>query len=179
MIVHPSQRWSRGLSKTHSGGDWTTSFLISFQDPSFSDTLFNQLFINPPADTPPGTSDEHLTVVRTLMNTRPEGAVIVTTPQELALATIRKEINFCHKMRLPILGVVKNMDGFVCPCCEVRMRWSYWQRRREYICHITTAGEIRHFQCWRHTPVNIRLRSTTAGFHSPWSCGVHWCVVHV
>lgn len=69
--------------------------------------------------TPPGTSDEHLTVVKSLMNARPEGAIIVTTPQEMALATIRKEINFCHKMKLKILGVVENMSGFVCPCCQV------------------------------------------------------------
>nr|QZX63196.1 cytosolic Fe-S cluster assembly factor NUBP2-like protein [Halisarca dujardinii] len=69
-------------------------------------------------DTPPGTSDEHLTVVKTLMNARPEGAIIVTTPQEVALATIRKEINFCRKVNLNIIGVLENMSGFVCPCCK-------------------------------------------------------------
>lgn len=69
-------------------------------------------------DTPPGTSDEHLTVVKALMNARPEGAVIVTTPQDVALATIKKEINFCRKMKLEIIGIVENMSGFVCPCCK-------------------------------------------------------------
>ena len=69
--------------------------------------------------TPPGTSDEHLTVVKALMNARPEGAIIVTTPQEMALTTIRKEINFCRKMNLKILGIVENMSGYMCPCCQV------------------------------------------------------------
>ena len=73
----------------------------------------------PLTHTPPGTSDEHLTVVKSLMNAQPEGAIIVTTPQEMALATIRKEINFCRKMKIEILGIVENMSGFVCPCCKV------------------------------------------------------------
>ena len=70
-------------------------------------------------DTPPGTSDEHLTVVKALKNVNPDGAVVVTTPQEVALATIRKELNFCRKMDLTVLGIVENMSGFVCPYCQV------------------------------------------------------------
>jgi len=73
------------------------------------------------AHTPPGTSDEHLTVVKTLLNSRPEGAILVTTPQDVAMATIRKEIKFCHKMNLNIIGIVENMSTFVCPCCQVRV----------------------------------------------------------
>ncbi|ELR20625.1 Nucleotide binding protein 1like protein, putative [Acanthamoeba castellanii str. Neff] len=72
-------------------------------------------------DTPPGTSDEHLTVLAALKATqdaRPDGAVIVTTPQEVSLLTIRKELKFCKKMGLPVLGLVENMSGFVCPCCN-------------------------------------------------------------
>ena len=71
-------------------------------------------------DTPPGTSDEHLTVVKVLKNVNPDGAIIVSTSQMVALATVRKEITFCRKMGLKILGVVENMSGFVCPCCQVR-----------------------------------------------------------
>lgn len=71
-------------------------------------------------DTPPGTSDEHLTILKVLRNTRPDGAVIVTTPQTVAMDTIYKEIDFCKKMKLPIIGLVENMSGFVCPCCQVR-----------------------------------------------------------
>lgn len=47
----------------------------------------------------------------------PSGAVIVTTPQAVATADVRKEINFCKKVGIDILGVVENMSGFVCPHC--------------------------------------------------------------
>ena len=46
------------------------------------------------------------------------GAVVVTTPQEVALADVRKEINFCKKTKTPVLGVIENMSGFVCPNCK-------------------------------------------------------------
>ena len=68
-------------------------------------------------DTPPGTSDEHISVIQYLEKTNMLGAVIVTTPQEVALADVRKEINFCQKTRTRVLGVVENMSGFVCPNC--------------------------------------------------------------
>jgi len=71
-------------------------------------------------DTPPGTSDEHLSIVAALKRTKPDGAILVTTPQEVSLEIIRKEISFCKKMKLPILGIVENMSGFVCPCCGER-----------------------------------------------------------
>lgn len=70
-------------------------------------------------DTPPGTSDEHLSIVNYLKESRPDGAVIVTTPQEVSLLDVRKEINFCKKVNIPIIGVVENMSGFVCPKCKV------------------------------------------------------------
>ncbi|XP_015927072.1 cytosolic Fe-S cluster assembly factor nubp1 [Parasteatoda tepidariorum] len=70
-------------------------------------------------DTPPGTSDEHLSIVKYLQGTNLNGAVIVTTPQEASLLDVRKEINFCQKVDLPILGVVENMSIFVCPKCKV------------------------------------------------------------
>ncbi|XP_063082581.1 cytosolic Fe-S cluster assembly factor NUBP1 isoform X2 [Cavia porcellus] len=69
-------------------------------------------------DTPPGTSDEHLSVVQYLAAAHIDGAVIITTPQEISLQDVRKEINFCHKVKLPIIGVVENMSGFVCPKCK-------------------------------------------------------------
>jgi len=68
-------------------------------------------------DTPPGTSDEHITIMEKLRNQQPDGAVLVTTPQAVALADVRKELNFCRKVGIPILGVVENMSGFVCPHC--------------------------------------------------------------
>ncbi|GAA5971337.1 hypothetical protein JCM21900_002402 [Sporobolomyces salmonicolor] len=69
-------------------------------------------------DTPPGTSDEHLSVVQYLAAAGGvDGAVIVTTPQEVALQDVRKELDFCRKVGVPVLGVVENMAGFVCPSC--------------------------------------------------------------
>lgn len=69
-------------------------------------------------DTPPGTSDEHIAIAEELRFAQPlDGAIIVTTPQQVATADVRKEINFCRKAAFPILGVVENMAGFVCPFC--------------------------------------------------------------
>jgi len=69
-------------------------------------------------DSPPGTGDEPLSVVQLLENA--DGAIIVTTPQEVALSDVRKCINFCHNLKLPVLGVLENMSGFVCPKCGER-----------------------------------------------------------
>ncbi|XP_077979990.1 cytosolic Fe-S cluster assembly factor nubp1-A-like [Glandiceps talaboti] len=69
-------------------------------------------------DTPPGTSDEHLSIVQYLSATNVDGAVVITTPQEVSLQDVRKEINFCRKVKLPVIGVVENMSGFVCPKCK-------------------------------------------------------------
>lgn len=71
-------------------------------------------------DAPPGTSDEHISIAQYLKQSNVDGAVIVTTPQEVALMDVRKEINFCKKVKIPILGVVENMAGFVCPCCKTK-----------------------------------------------------------
>ena len=68
-------------------------------------------------DTPPGTSDEHLSIVTYLQDAKVDGAVIVTTPQEVSLMDVRKEINFCRKVGLPVLGVIENMSGYACPKC--------------------------------------------------------------
>jgi len=69
-------------------------------------------------DTPPGTSDEHISLVQYLKETKIDGAVIITTPQQVSLLDVRKEIDFCRKVDLPIIGVVENMSGFVCPNCK-------------------------------------------------------------
>jgi Mrp family chromosome partitioning ATPase len=69
-------------------------------------------------DTPPGTSDEHLSVTTYMKEVGIDGALIVTTPQEVALLDVRKEIDFCRKANIKILGLVENMSGFVCPSCK-------------------------------------------------------------
>eukprot|EP01097_Dermamoeba_algensis_P008101 TRINITY_DN5269_c0_g1_i1.p1 TRINITY_DN5269_c0_g1~~TRINITY_DN5269_c0_g1_i1.p1 ORF type:complete len:338 (+),score=76.32 TRINITY_DN5269_c0_g1_i1:1-1014(+) len=68
-------------------------------------------------DTPPGTSDEHLSIAQYLGAAGVDGAIIITTPQEISLLDVRKEINFCKKVKIPVIGVVENMSGFVCPKC--------------------------------------------------------------
>jgi Mrp family chromosome partitioning ATPase/predicted Fe-Mo cluster-binding NifX family protein len=67
-------------------------------------------------DSPPGTGDEPLSIIQML--DKPDGAVIVTTPQQVALADVRKGISFCRSLSLPVLGVIENMSGFVCPQCN-------------------------------------------------------------
>ena len=88
-------------------------------------------------DTPPGTSDEHIALAETLLSattttntnttgtdlhddpSKPTlaGAVVVTTPQAVSVSDVKKELNFCRKTAIPVLGVVENMAGFVCECC--------------------------------------------------------------
>jgi Mrp family chromosome partitioning ATPase len=65
-------------------------------------------------DSPPGTGDEPLTVAQTIPDAK---ALIVTTPQEISLADVRKSINFCRKVKMEILGMVENMSGLTCPYC--------------------------------------------------------------
>jgi ATP-binding protein involved in chromosome partitioning len=66
-------------------------------------------------DLPPGTGDIQLTLVQTIPLT---GAVIVTTPQDVALADARKAVRMFEKVHVPVLGVVENMSYFVCPACH-------------------------------------------------------------
>lgn len=65
-------------------------------------------------DSPPGTGDEPLTVAQTIPDAQ---ALIVTTPQEISLADVRKSINFCRQVHMEILGLVENMSGLTCPHC--------------------------------------------------------------
>lgn len=66
-------------------------------------------------DAPPGTGDEPLTVCQLIPEL--DGAVIVTTPQKVAAADVRKSISFCREIEVPVLGVIENMSGFACPKC--------------------------------------------------------------
>lgn len=66
-------------------------------------------------DSPPGTGDEPLSVVQTIPDAK---AIIVTTPQEVALADVRKSINFCKTVKMEIVGLIENMSGLTCPHCN-------------------------------------------------------------
>jgi ATP-binding protein involved in chromosome partitioning len=65
-------------------------------------------------DSPPGTGDEPLTVAQVIPDAK---ALLVTTPQEISVADVRKSIDFCRKVNMAILGVVENMSGLQCPHC--------------------------------------------------------------
>jgi len=66
-------------------------------------------------DLPPGTGDEPLSIAQLIPS--PDGAVIVTTPQDVALLSVRKSINFAKAVNLPVLGIIENMSGMNCPHC--------------------------------------------------------------
>ncbi|MEA1904950.1 MAG: Mrp/NBP35 family ATP-binding protein [Candidatus Hadarchaeota archaeon] len=66
-------------------------------------------------DLPPGTGDEPLSIAQLIPD--PDGTVIVTTPQDVALLTIRRAVNFAREVNLSVLGLIENMSGFVCPHC--------------------------------------------------------------
>jgi len=67
-------------------------------------------------DLPPGTGDEALTIAQLAPNLR--GAVIVTTPQDVATLDARKSVKFIQKLEVPVLGVIENMSGMICPHCQ-------------------------------------------------------------
>jgi len=67
-------------------------------------------------DLPPGTGDEPLSIVQLIPDI--DGAVIVTTPQDVALVSVRKSINFVKKMNVNVIGIIENMSGFNCPHCN-------------------------------------------------------------
>lgn len=73
-------------------------------------------------DSPPGTSDEHITIVQSLLDTGIDGAIIVTTPQEVSMIDVRKGVNFCKQTGVPVLGVVENMSGLAVPLMDVKFR---------------------------------------------------------
>ncbi len=92
-------------------------------------------------DSPPGTGDEPLTVAQTIPDAE---ALIVTTPQEVSLADVRKSINFCRQVNMKIIGVVENMGGFVCPHCgeKVYIFGSGGGRRMAAQMEVPLIGEI-------------------------------------
>ena len=70
-------------------------------------------------DLPPGTGDEPLSIAQLIPS--PNGVIIVTTPQDVALLSVRKSINFAKAVKLPIIGIVENMAGLTCPHCGKRI----------------------------------------------------------
>lgn len=65
-------------------------------------------------DSPPGTGDEPMSVAQTIPEAK---AIIVTTPQEVALSDVRKSITFCKRVKMEVFGLIENMSGYACPHC--------------------------------------------------------------
>ena len=70
-------------------------------------------------DSPPGTGDEPMSIAQLVGE--PAGAVIVTTPQDVAIADVRRCVTFCGEVSLPVAGIVENMSGLECPQCGERI----------------------------------------------------------
>jgi Mrp family chromosome partitioning ATPase len=70
-------------------------------------------------DLPPGTGDEPLSIAQMIGEVT--GAVIATTPQDVALLDSRRAVEFAKKLNIPVLGVVENMSGLTCPHCKKRI----------------------------------------------------------
>jgi Mrp family chromosome partitioning ATPase len=66
-------------------------------------------------DSPPGTGDEPLSIAQLVPGL--SGAIVVTTPQEIALLDSRKSVNFAKSLKVPVIGIIENMSGLICPHC--------------------------------------------------------------
>ncbi|XP_036681655.1 cytosolic Fe-S cluster assembly factor NUBP2 isoform X3 [Balaenoptera musculus] len=111
---HPCPLWALA-GALHAA--WTSRLLAALIKQFVSDVAWGQLDYLV-VDTPPGTSDEHMAVVDALRPYSPLGALVVTTPQAVSVGDVRRELTFCKKVGLRVIGVVENMSGFVCPHCE-------------------------------------------------------------
>ena len=70
-------------------------------------------------DAPPGTGDEPLSICQLIKDVT--GAIVVTTPQEVSLLDVRKSINFLKQLNVPLVGIIENMSGLICPHCHKKI----------------------------------------------------------
>ncbi|KAK6144853.1 hypothetical protein DH2020_021673 [Rehmannia glutinosa] len=121
-------------------------------------------------DAPPGTSDEHISIVQFLQATGIDGAIIVTTPQQVSLIDVRKEVSFCKKVGLQVLGVVENMSGLSQPLSEFRFL------------NVTGSGEQKDVTEWviasmrEKVPELLNLVAFSEVFDSSGGGGAKMCV---
>jgi len=94
---------------------WRGPMKIGFLKQLLKDVIWGELDYLV-IDFPPGTGDEPLSIAQMIPEC--DGAVIVTTPQNLSLNDVKKSINFCRRIKIPVLGVIENMSGLVCPHCR-------------------------------------------------------------
>ncbi len=95
-------------------------------------------------DLPPGTADAPLTVMQSLPL---DGLVLVTTPQDLAAMVVRKALRMAEQMQVPVLGLVENMSGFICPTCGTRHE----------LFGPSHASEISDVPLWTRLPISGEL----------------------
>jgi ATP-binding protein involved in chromosome partitioning len=107
-------------------------------------------------DMPPGTGDAQLTLAQQLQHVPMSGAVIVSTPQDIALLDARKGLNMFRKVDVPVLGIVENMSYFACPHCGQRSEiFAHGGARKEAErLGVEFLGEI---------PLDIAIRETSDG----------------
>lgn len=110
-------------------------------------------------DAPPGTSDEHISIAQYLKATNVDGALIVTTPQEVSIIDVRKEINFCKKVGIPVLGVVENMSGIQQPISSFIFKKIAEDGKEEDV----TEETLKSLQM--HSPHLLSLFASTEIFH--------------
>jgi Mrp family chromosome partitioning ATPase len=110
-------------------------------------------------DLPPGTGDEPLSVAQLIKDV--DGAIIVTTPQDLALLDSRKAVNFSGVLKVPVIGIIENMSGFVCPYCGKETNiFKYGGGER-------AAKRDKYLQIWRRRKGSGGVRSAF-----PWKSAV-------
>ncbi|XP_057435312.1 cytosolic Fe-S cluster assembly factor NBP35-like [Lotus japonicus] len=120
-------------------------------------------------DAPPGTSDEHISIVQCLDATGVDGAIIVTTPQQVSLTDVRKEVNFCKKVGVNVLGVVENMSGLSQPITDFKFQ------------KLTDSGEEKDVTEWtleymrEKAPELLNLIACTEVFDSSGGGAVKMC----
>ncbi|KAG8384930.1 hypothetical protein BUALT_Bualt04G0169300 [Buddleja alternifolia] len=120
-------------------------------------------------DAPPGTSDEHISIVQFLQATGIDGAIIVTTPQQVSLIDVRKEVSFCKKVGLQVLGVVENMSGLYQPLSDFKFM------------SITESGEQKDMTEWvlqnlkEKAPEMLNLVAFSEVFDSSGGGGAKMC----
>ncbi len=106
-------------------------------------------------DMPPGTGDAQLTMAQQVPLA---GAVIVSTPQDIALLDARKGLNMFRKVDVPVLGIVENMSYFLCPHCGGRSEiFSHGGARRE--------AELLGTEFLGEVPLDLQIRETSDSGH--------------
>jgi ATP-binding protein involved in chromosome partitioning len=129
---------------------WRGPMVISAIEQMLRDVAWGELDIMV-VDLPPGTGDAQLTMAQRVPLT---GAVIVSTPQGIALLDARRGINMFRRVDVPVLGIIENMSYFACPHCGERTEiFSYGGARREAVkLGVEFLGEI---------PLDAAIRETS------------------